>query len=61
MTDNSYIRITDGATMIETAPHQFVNIEAARKLGIVGHSRPASKEVPEKRSDAVTAEFTRSG
>ena len=30
----SYVRLDDGAIMIEIAPHQFVNMEAAIKLGL---------------------------
>jgi hypothetical protein len=44
----SYIRTTDGATMIEIAPHQFVNIEAARELGILPADRSASKETEQQ-------------
>lgn len=31
--DNSYIRTSDGATMIEIAPGQFINAVAAHRMG----------------------------
>jgi hypothetical protein len=33
--ENSYVSSTDGAVMIEIAPHQFVNEKVARDLGMV--------------------------
>lgn len=40
MINNSYIRETDGALMVEVKPHQFVNEHPARMLGFPVRDAP---------------------
>ena len=55
MTDNSYTRTTDGATMIEIAPFEFVNSEALRKLGLSRAPRSEQEQRADRSDDVAEA------